>query len=587
MRDNVTATQEQYRLAEIPAGLGFPADRILVVDEDLGVSGHTIAGRRGMLRILGMLERGEVACVVVRDVGRLTRDEFNTDIGLIARACYHAGAVIITPEKTYDPADSSDQFLLGLQGLLAGWDRGQTVRRLAYHRAAKQAHGVNINGAVPSGFEKITDVPKTSPQHGKLCITKDPEVRERITLVLRKGLELRGVLAVLRFFRDQSLELPIIRGEEHRIVTGADGVARTVARGCRSVQWVEATRDRITRILKNPTYAGAIVNSRRRQVVDPTTGRQRWETRRAYADCKVFHDAHERYISWEEHLELLRLIAQNNHAKTYGKGEALLSGLGLMRCGVCGSRMVVQYNNPSRRSRGRLYQNTPYVYACTRKAPDGRSTLCQNPAGPHIDRAAAEIVLFALGRLDLDGVKGALDARGRRAEEARQLRMRGMDALERRAQMLEAAIAEATTAEARGRLVVRFEEALSELAKARAAVDAGTDGVPAISPYALARLEVFRDPAVAWARFTHHTRKEVIRALTKAITIHPDVDGYFVVMDWEAGGRAAAKVQTTRRRKVYPVPEDVLALFDEGIAGKLTTRRVAGRLERAPRDGRG
>jgi hypothetical protein len=77
--------------------------RIVVVEEDLGVSGATITGRKGMLRVLDMLERGAVTCVVVRDVGRLTRDEFNTDIGLIARACFQARAKIVTKDKVYDP----------------------------------------------------------------------------------------------------------------------------------------------------------------------------------------------------------------------------------------------------------------------------------------------------------------------------------------------------------------------------------------------------------------------------------------------------------------------------------------------------
>src|SRR5712692_1912112 len=130
VRDNGVATQEQYRLREIPTALGFPDERVLVVDDDLGVSGQTIAGRKGMLRVIDLLEQGAAACVVVRDVSRLTRDEFNTDIGLIARQCYQSGARIVTPDKVYDPADPSDQLMLGFQGLLAGWDRANIVRRL-------------------------------------------------------------------------------------------------------------------------------------------------------------------------------------------------------------------------------------------------------------------------------------------------------------------------------------------------------------------------------------------------------------------------------------------------------------------------
>jgi len=577
VRENTTATDEQYRLREIPERLGFPADRILVVDDDLGVSGQTIAGRKGMLRVLDLLERGRASCVVVRDISRLTRDEFNADIGLIARACYQAGARIVTPDKTYDPADPSDQLMLGLHGLLAGWDRANIVRRLDHHRRAKQARGVNINGAVPPGYEKAMDVPRRSPDYGRLRLTSDPEVRDRVALVLRKGLELGGVLAVVRFLRSQSLKVPSFRLEADET-----GTPR------RAMQWVEASRDRVTRMLKNPTYAGAVVNGRRTREFDRETGRRRWTTRRAYDRCVVVRDAHSAYISWDDHLRMLAVIARNNRAKTYGTGEALLSGLGLVRCGICGLAMVVGYNNPVRRGRGREYRNTPFVYACSQRTPEGRPAGCQSPAGPHIDRAAVELILFALGQLDLDGLREALDARAQRGDEDRRLRTRQVEALARRASMLEDSIGDAITAEGRARLVARFEAALAELAKARAAEMAPEgSAAPTVTPETLARLEVFRDPTVAWARFTRRSRKEIVRALAKTITIYPDLDGYFVVADWEGGGRAAAKVKTHRRRKIFPVPSEVLALFDGQMSGESVHRRVAGRLGRGPRDGPG
>jgi DNA invertase Pin-like site-specific DNA recombinase len=577
VRDNVVATEEQYRLREIPERLGFATENILVVDDDLGVSGQTIAGRKGMLRVIGLLEEGRVSAVVVRDVSRLTRDEFNADIGLIARACFQSGALIVTPEKVYHPSDPSDQLMLGLQGLLAGWDRANLVRRLEYHRKAKQARGVNINGAVPPGYEKPADVPKRSRDHGRLRITADAEVRERIGLMLAKGLALGGVLAVVRYLCQNDLKVPTLRFE-----VDDDGNHRRV------VQWVEATRDRVTRILKNPAYAGSVVNGRRTRELDRASGRRRWVTRRGYDRCTVIRDAHPAYITWDEHLRLLALIARNNKAKSYGKGEALLSGLGLLHCGVCGSAMVVAYNNPTRRSRGREVPNTPYTYACTRRLPDGRNAGCQNPAGPHIDRAAAELILFALGRLDLDGVREAASERRNRGEEGRRLRTQQVRVSERRAEMLEAAIGDATTPEARMRLVARFEAALAELEKARmAAAQQEEESAPTLGPEMLARLEVYRDPSVAWTRFTRGTRKEILRALARGVTIYPDIDGYFLVADWDGGGRAAAKVKTVPRRKLFPVPEEVLALFDDDMIYESAQGRVAGRLGRTRPGGRG
>lgn len=539
VRDHVVATQEQYRLREIPEGLGFPPDRVLVVDEDLGVGGQTIAGRKGMLRVLELLEAGAVACVVVRDVSRLSRDEFNADIGLIARQCYLSGAVIITPEKVYDPADPSDQLLLSLQGLISGWDRANIVRRLAHHRRAKQARGANINGAVPPGYEKITDVPRNSPEYGKLRITADPEVRERIALILRKGLELKGVFAVVRYLRTHNLSVPVFRGDDEELFTGADGITRLVTKGPRVIHWLPATRDRVTRILRNPTYTGAVVNSRRTTAFDRATGKRRWRTRRSYDECTVIRDAHEPYITWEEHHALLEALARNNRAKVFGKGQALLSGLGLLRCGACGAAMVVAYNNPERRARGRAYRNTAYCYLCTRCSPDGRAAFCQNPAGPYIDRAAREIILSALGELPLDQLGAALADRQRRVDETARLRLQQVEVLNRRARMLEEAIAEARSPEARTRLVAKFEEILAQLEAARQALARPAAAEPVgLSDEFLRRLEIFSKPQVAWERFAHQTRKEIVLALAKTAWLYPDANGYaWSLTEGRAAGR--------------------------------------------------
>ncbi len=239
--------------------------------------------------------------------------------------------------------------------------------------------------------------------------------------------------------------------------------------------------------------------------------------------------------------------------------------------------MVVQYNNPERRSRGRVYQNTPYVYMCTRRTPEGGQAACQSPAGPYLDRAATDLVLFALDELDLEGLEAALSDRKRQAEEARRLRREQVESLTRRATTLEDAIAEATKPEARARLMARFEETLTALEAARKALEAPEepDPQPLLSEAVLRRLEVFRNPEEAWERFSLKTRKEVIRALAKVATVYPNLDGYVLVFDWHSGEQAAAKVRTVRRKKVYTMPEEVLALFSEEQDGM--TRSVVAR----------
>ena len=99
----------------------------------------------------------------------------------------------------------------------------------------------------------------------------------------------------------------------------------------------------------------------------------------------------------------------------------------------------------------------PYTYECARRTDTGGWAGCQSPGGPYIDRAVTALVLFALETLELNGIEAAFADRRRQTDETARQRAAQMSALERRATMLEAAISEAQTSEARARLVVRFD----------------------------------------------------------------------------------------------------------------------------------
>jgi len=50
--ENRESTEMQYRLRERAEALGWPPARVLVIDDDLGQSGQSIAGRPGFQRLL-------------------------------------------------------------------------------------------------------------------------------------------------------------------------------------------------------------------------------------------------------------------------------------------------------------------------------------------------------------------------------------------------------------------------------------------------------------------------------------------------------------------------------------------------------
>jgi DNA invertase Pin-like site-specific DNA recombinase len=73
VRDHPESTRLQYALAERAVGLGWPADRVVVIDEDLGRSGTGTAQRTGFQRLVTEISLGHVGLVVGIDMSRLAR----------------------------------------------------------------------------------------------------------------------------------------------------------------------------------------------------------------------------------------------------------------------------------------------------------------------------------------------------------------------------------------------------------------------------------------------------------------------------------------------------------------------------------
>ena len=120
-------------------------------------------------------------------------------------------------------------------------------------------------------------------------------------------------------------------------------------------------------------------------------------------------DKYPAYVSWET-FEKIQAMLRDNYAeydrnKTRGiprDGEALLHGL--VYCGACGHKMVVQYKGGTR-------------YLCNYLRQQHGTPVCQSiPAGP-IDAAAVDAFFRALAPAELDAYARAVATR-READEA-------------------------------------------------------------------------------------------------------------------------------------------------------------------------
>src|SRR5207247_6201920 len=116
----VTEHQESaarpYALAERAVTLGWPRERVSVIDDDLGKSGQSAAGRLGFQRLLAEVALDHVGLILGLEMSRLARS--NKDWHQLLELCAIFGTLLADADGLYDPTDYNDRLLLGLRGMM-------------------------------------------------------------------------------------------------------------------------------------------------------------------------------------------------------------------------------------------------------------------------------------------------------------------------------------------------------------------------------------------------------------------------------------------------------------------------------------
>ncbi len=252
VRHHQESTELQYRLVERVVLLGWPRERVQVIDDDLGKSGASSDERFGFQRLIAEVGLNKAGLVISLDASRLARN--NRDWHQLLELCSVFGVLIADGERLYDPGVYHDRLLLGLSGIMSEAELHQIRMRLHQGERQKAARG-DLRLPLPAGL--------THSREGGVILTPDEEVQERLRLVFTKFRELRSAKAVMRYLRRAGLVLPVrpIQGPApHEII------------------WRPADSAKVIHILKNPAYAGAYVYGRRRRTRygnSPATGGSR------------------------------------------------------------------------------------------------------------------------------------------------------------------------------------------------------------------------------------------------------------------------------------------------------------------------
>src|SRR5262249_13871741 len=128
------------------------------------------------------------------------------------------------------------------------------------------------------------------------------------------------------------------------------------------VKWVRATPWMITRILKDPVYAGVYAFGRTKRHVILDEGQKRVIKQRRWRpeDWQVFlPDHHDAYIAWQEFVKNQETLAHNQNQRGEAVQGAARTGKGLLaglvRCGRCGRKMRVRYSGRRTRQSAVVY----------------------------------------------------------------------------------------------------------------------------------------------------------------------------------------------------------------------------------------
>ncbi|MFP5503356.1 MAG: recombinase family protein [Candidatus Sericytochromatia bacterium] len=170
VKENIYSLERQLRLKDLAIRHGFAEEYVLVLDEDLGVSGRRIDLRAGFTRALKMIEQGVVGAIYVEDLTRLSRDERTIDQMIIADACERSGTLIYMGGSWYDMCDPAQRMSYKYQavGLSESWKAH--LQKLHGAQRDKARQGKVASRALSYGYRVNRDVPRRHPDRDKLVI---------------------------------------------------------------------------------------------------------------------------------------------------------------------------------------------------------------------------------------------------------------------------------------------------------------------------------------------------------------------------------------------------------------------------------
>jgi DNA invertase Pin-like site-specific DNA recombinase len=566
--DHQESTRLQYGLTARAAALGWPPERILVIDDDLGKSGTRVDGRLGFQRLVSEVSLDHVGLILGLEMSRLARS--NADWYQLLELCALFRTLLADLDGVYDPAQYNDRLLLGLKGTLSEAELHVLKQRL-YQGSLSKARRGELQFALPVGY--VWDAA------GTIQFDPDEQVQAVVRLVFRKFDELGTLGGLLRYLVQHQIQL---------------GVRVREGPGKGALVWRRPNRATVQMLLKHPLYAGIYaygrrqVDPRRKQPARPQTGRVVIAPAAWHALLPGHCPAYLAPDQYEQNQA--RLAANRARAEAIGAaraGPALLPGL--VVCARCRVRLGVHYDG----------RRTHHTYQCTERRTHYGEPLCQHVSGPRLDAFVSQQVLAALAPASLEL---SLIAAERVEQERAELDRLWQQRRERAAYDAERAARQYQAVEPEHRLVARtLERAWEAQLAAQLQLDEEYRRFLSQQPRTLTLQErdairrLAADIPALWdaPTTTPADRKEIVRQVVERIVVDAEgsTERVRVTIEWVGGGQTETVITRPIARlehlSSYPrLCQQLRALVEQGHSTAEIAQRLDAEGYRAPRQDR-
>jgi DNA invertase Pin-like site-specific DNA recombinase len=503
----------QYQLRQRAQSLGWPDERIQVIDQDQGLTGAEATARTGYQTLIAEVSLGQVGIIFGYEVSRLARN--NRDWYHLLDLSAMFGTLIADNDGVYEPRAYNDRLLLGLKGTMSEAELHLLRQRLDQGRMSKVKRGTYLQ-QLPTGLVRLPD----------RTVAKDPDdqVRHVLGLMFTKFNELGSVNRVVRYLRKEKIRLP--RRQKSGPYTG-------------QIRWKVASEAAVIDMVKNPAFAGAFAYGRRqtdRKLKKPGQPASGLRRKPMEAWLHLQQDVYPAYLSWDQFLANQERLRQNgmryaeNRQKAQGtvrKGPGILQGL--VVCGRCSHHLRV------------VYKHTPRYYCNGLSRTADVPVTCTSLRAPLVDRMVEQAFFEALHPAHLDALDVLLE---KQHTERRQLERQWQEQLKRSEYDSHLAQRQYNAVDPENRLVAaelerRWETKLRELRQTKGDQERFRQRTPpeTIPPKLRALFQdVGRKLPELWPDLENVQKKELLRSLIKQVIVkRPRPDQVTARIVWLSG----------------------------------------------------